>query len=202
MLHPTVRLVAWGVMAAMVQFLPSLHLALACAAVILIALILAPQRLGLLLRRTRWLILSLVLLFALATPGVYLIPALGRLGPTAEGLRQGLEHLLRLVFVIASLAVVLQRSGVEGLVAGLHGLMRPFAWFGFDRGRMAVRLLLVLHYVEQAPPGRHWREWLEGEQAEAGPMRLRLQPAAVGSVDLAVLAGLAVAAVTCFEACR
>ena len=49
-------------------------------------------------------------------------------------------------------------TGMEGLVAGLHGLTLPLSWLGLDRGRMAVRLMLVMQYVEQAPPGRHWRE--------------------------------------------
>lgn len=69
-----------------------------------------------LLKRTRWLIVSLVLLFALATPGVYLLPMFGSLGPTEEGLRLGLEHFMRLLFVLASLAVLLEMTGLEGLV--------------------------------------------------------------------------------------
>ncbi|MCZ7654419.1 MAG: hypothetical protein M5R42_09260 [Rhodocyclaceae bacterium] len=64
-----------------------------------------------LLKRTRWLIASLVLLFALATPGVYILPALGGYGPTAEGMWLGLEHLMRLLFVLATLSVLLQLTG-------------------------------------------------------------------------------------------
>ena len=103
MLHPTVRLIVWGAMAALVQWLPLLGLSLACAAALAAAAWLAPKRLGLLLHRTRWLIVSLVLLFALATPGVYLLPSLGSLSPTDEGLRLGFEHLMRLLFVLASI---------------------------------------------------------------------------------------------------
>ena len=103
MLHPTVRLVTWGVAAALVQWLPTSGLLLACATALAAGAWYAQGRLGLLLKRTRWLIVSLVLLFALATPGVYLLPMFGSLSPTEEGLRLGLEHFMRLLFVLASL---------------------------------------------------------------------------------------------------
>jgi hypothetical protein len=190
MLHPTVRLTAWGVVAALVQWLPMFWLSLACATALVAGAWLAPQRLGLLLKRTRWLIASLVLLFALATPGVFLLPSLGSLGPTVEGVRLGFEHLLRLLFILASLAVLLQSTRADGLVAGLHGLIRPLSWLGLDRSRVAVRLMLVMHYVEQSPPGRHWKEWLLGNATNGDVVKLRLQASPLSSLDYAVLAGL------------
>jgi hypothetical protein len=54
--------------------------------------------------------LALVLVFALATPGIYLLPALGGLGPTEEGMRLGFEHLLRLLLVLSSFGGVAARS--------------------------------------------------------------------------------------------
>lgn len=190
MVHPTVRLIAWGAAAALVQGLPAAWLALICAVSLLAGVWLAPERLGLLLQRTRWLIASLVLLFAFATPGVYLLPILGSLGPTAEGLRLGAEHLMRLLFVLSSLAVLLRLTAPEGLVAGLHGLMLPLSWLGIDRARVAVRLMLVMHYAERSPPGRRWQEWLRGDEGEGEPVSLRFQPPPYGLADFAVLAGL------------
>lgn len=193
MLHPSVCLIVWGVMAALAQALPLPWLSLACAAALIAAAGLAPRRFALLLKRTRWLVVSLVLIFAFATPGIYLLPSLGSLGPTQEGLLLGGEHLLRLLFILASLAVFLQITGVEGLVAGLHGALGPLAWLGLDRGRVALRLLLVMHYVEQAPPGRHWREWLQDCPAEGEPVIARWQASHFGPLDIAVLAGLTLA---------
>ena len=190
MLHPTVRLIVWCALAALVQWLPLTALSLACAAALAAAIGLAAERLSLLLKRTRWLMLALLLLFAFATPGVYLLPSLGSLGPTEEGIRLGFEHLLRLLFVLSTLAVLLQITGVEGLVAGLHGLILPLAWLGLDRGRVALRLMLVLHYVEQAPAGLNWREWLGPAAEEGGPQRFVLRRERLGAVDFAVLAGL------------
>jgi len=190
MLHPTVRLIAWGVAVALVQGFPFLGLSLVCAVAVAAGAWFAPQRLGALLWRTRWLITSLVLIFALATPGVYLLPAWGGYGPTVEGLQLGAAHLLRLIFVLATLAVLLQTTGVEGLVAGLHGLILPLAWLGLDRGRVAVRLMLVMQYAEYSGPGRHWREWLGScdDLHAVGPIHLRQTRLAL--IDYAVLVGL------------
>jgi len=190
MLHPTVRLLAWGAAVVLSQLLPFALLLTSCAAVTGLAMWRAGQRLALLLLRVRWLILALLALFAFATPGVYVLPALGGFGPSEEGLRLGLEHALRLLVVVSALALLLQLNDIEDLLAGLHGLLWPFEWLGLDRGRVAIRLMLVLRYVEQAPPGLHWRAWLEGpsgtEQAEV----LSLRRHKLTAFDVAVLAGL------------
>ncbi|KAB2937910.1 MAG: hypothetical protein EFKGCFLK_00990 [Rhodocyclaceae bacterium] len=190
MLHPTVRLIVWSALAVLVQWLPLGALSLICVAALAAAVWLAPARLAQLLKRTRWLMLALMLIFALATPGMYLLPALGGISPTEEGMWLGFEHLLRLLFVLSSLAALLHLTGPEGLVAGLHGLIWPLSWAGLDRRRMALRLMLVLHYAEQAPPGRHWREWLQGAAESGEPRRFVLQVAPLHAIDFAVLAGL------------
>ncbi|MBZ0131391.1 MAG: energy-coupling factor transporter transmembrane protein EcfT [Rhodocyclaceae bacterium] len=175
---------------ALVQWLPLPGLSMACAAALIAGVSFAPGRLRLLLKRTRWLIASLVLLFALATPGVYILPALGGYGPTAEGMWLGLEHLMRLLFVLATLSVLLQLTGVEGLVAGLHGVILPLSWLGLDRGRLSVRLMLVMQYVEKSPPGRHWRDWLESPGSKPAFGQICLHKTRFAPTDYAVLAGL------------
>lgn len=189
MLHPTVRLVVWGSAVASTQ-LVSLDWLLAVAAVALpAAALLARTRFLLLLRRTRWLLLSIAALFALATPGVLLVPELGSAGPTREGIILGFTHLMRLVLLLALLAILLQATPLDDLVSGLYGLLRPLAWLGLDRERAALRLLLVLRYVEEAPPGASWRAWLERADLPAeAPVLLRSVPLA--PADYVVLAGL------------
>lgn len=199
MLHPTVRLLAWGAAAALVQRLPLIGSSAACSAALFAAAWLAPARLVLLLKRTRWLIVSLVLIFALATPGVYLEPKLGSLGPTEEGLWLGIEHLLRLLFVLASLAMLLQLTGVDGLVAGLYGMILPLAWLGLDRARVAVRLMLVMRYAEHPVRVRHWREWLTDAVDEQAIGAIRLRQARLALADYAVLAGLTFGVFACLE---
>ncbi|MBI3141117.1 MAG: hypothetical protein HYZ19_04555 [Rhodocyclales bacterium] len=183
----------WGTVVAMTQLL-SLRWLLALAAGLLpAAAFLARRRLFLLLWRTRWLLASILLLFALVTPGVLLIPALGGFGPTGEGLILGLTHSLRLLLVLAPLAILLELSALDDLVAGLYGLLWPLGGLGLNRARVALRIMLVLRYVEEAPRGAHWREWLEHAEApgEAAPIRVRAAPLA--AADYAVHAALAAA---------
>lgn len=188
MFHPIVRLVFWGVTIVLIQFLPLAALAIATGVALLSGFVFAPYRVSVLLKRTRWLLISLVLLFSLGTPGIFVFPSLGSLGPTREGLLFGVEHLLRLLFLVATLAILLQSTGVDGLVSGLYGMIRPLTWLGLDRARIAVRLLLVLQYVEASHPGRHWREWLEREDCSLQPVHLQRMP--LQTSDVAVLSGL------------
>jgi len=190
MLHPTVRLLVWGAAVVVSQLLPLDVLLPLCVAVTGLAMWRTGRRLALLLRRTRWLILALVGLFALATPGVYVLPALGAFGPSEEGLWLGLEHALRLLVVLSALALLLELNDMDSLLAGLHGLLRPFEWLGLDRGRVALRLMLVLRYVEQAPPGQHWRAWLEGPPGAEQTEVLHLRRHRLTGLDVAVLTGL------------
>lgn len=190
MLHPTVRLLAWAAAVVLSQSLRFDVLLPLCVAVTALATWRAGRRLALLLRRTRWLILALLVLFALATPGVYVLPALGAFGPSQEGLWLGLEHALRLLVVLSALALLLELNDLDTLLAGLHGLLRSLEWTGLDRGRVALRLMLVLRYVEQAPPGQHWRAWLE-EPFDAEPAEaMHLRRHRLTGLDVAVLAGL------------
>jgi energy-coupling factor transporter transmembrane protein EcfT len=190
MLHPTVRLICWGAAVVATQIFPLHWLLAASAAVFPLAALLAGQRFFLLVRRARWLLASLALVFALATPGVDLIPALGSIGPSREGVTLGLIHLLRLTLVLAALALVLRITPLEELVEALYGLLRPLAWLGLDRARIALRLLLVLRYVEQ-PHGGDWRGWLEQAQAPAESEVIELRCSALARVDFLVLTGLA-----------
>lgn len=198
MLHPVVRLVLWGATVASTQLMPLPWLAAAAALCFPAAALLARPHFTQLLKRTRWLLLSIAVLFALATPGVFLVPELGNLGPTREGLLLALTHLLRLTLVLALLAILLQFTPVDDLVAGLYGLLWPFAWLGLERERVALRLLLVLRYVELAPRGGNWREWIERAEIPAEIRRVELRIAGLAPLDYFALtvfgAALALAA--------
>jgi energy-coupling factor transport system permease protein len=126
-----------------------------------------------LLRRTRWLLLSLFLVYALATPGEPLAPYLGDFSPSREGVEAGLVQALRLFAVLATLARLLAATPRSDLLKGLYFLLRPLCRLGVDAGRIASRLWLTLHYAEDAPSvGREgWRAWLRAELATLGEER-------------------------------
>lgn len=155
MLHPASLLLIWLGFALGLQWLPVSWLIVLAMACVIVALAMATERSFNLLRRSRWLLLSLAVLYLFATPGEYLPGILGDIGLTYEGLRQGGEQIGRLLAMLASLAVLHQTVGTQGLLTGFHCLLKPFPW----REATVVRLMLVLEYAEQKSQVR-WREWL------------------------------------------
>lgn len=148
---------------------------------------LAPSRSLKLLRRVRFLILAILVLFAGFTPGEALLPALPELSPSREGVVLAAEHVGRLIAVVLCVAMLLERLPVSRLVGGLHALLRPLGRVGLPTERLAVRLMLVLRYVESAPPDG-WRHWLEDDiEIESGASTIVFSREAFSWRDLAAL---------------
>lgn len=187
--HPATQLFGWGVFVALVQPLADVALAWIAAITLPLAGFVAPRRIWGLLRRTRWLLLSVALLFPLATPGQRLPGAMGEVGITWDGLSLALEHILRLLLLLASLAIVHERLGTTGMMAGLHWLLAPLAHWRTLRERIVVRLMLVLDHVENAP-ATSWREWLDRDSP--GPDRMTLYVGTLSLVDWVVFTLLVV----------
>jgi energy-coupling factor transporter transmembrane protein EcfT len=100
------------------------------------------------LRRARWLLLPLVLIYAYATPGLPLFPVLGAISPSSDGLHGGILQAGRLVALLLGLSLLLWSSPRESLLSGIYVLLRPFRFMGLDPDRVAVRLWLTLHYAQ------------------------------------------------------
>lgn len=188
MFHPATLLLAWLVFALGLQWLGVFWLIAVAAICVTLALALAPKRTRALLWRSRWLLLSLAILYFFATPGEYLPGLAGTLGLTYEGARLGAEQMGRLLAMLASLALLHRQLGTSGVLAGLHCLLQPFAWCE----KTVVRLMLVLETVERrrAIP---WREWLTPaahEEAEL-PARLTLSMPRFHAADVGLLLLLA-----------
>lgn len=148
----------------MLQLLKFGALLLAAGAVLLFAVAVSGHKFAQLLRRTRWIMLSLLLIYAWSTPGHAVYEPFGLFSPTREGLLDGMSQLLRLLVALAGLAVLLDRLHRMQLIAGLYTLFAPLQWKGGLRERFAVRLALTLHYAEAAMlrGKRGWRETLDG----------------------------------------
>ncbi|MDZ4252959.1 MAG: CbiQ family ECF transporter T component [Sulfuritalea sp.] len=133
-------LVAASSRAGMPLFLAGLGLALA-------ALTVATAHLRLLLRRSRWLMLTMLVMFGWMTPGTPL-PAIP--GASQEGLLLAAESLARLLIALCTVALLLKTLAPNQLVAGMRSLLAPLALLGISRDRIAVRLALTLEEVEAA----------------------------------------------------
>lgn len=191
MLHPATLLLAWAGCALCAPLLSLTALLALTGAATLVALLFAAERARRLIRRARWLLLSLFLLFAFATPGVLLESWPGRLGVTEDGLGMAVENVTRLLLLLTTLALLHERLGNHGLLGGLYWLMRPLAGVGGFRDRAVVRLMLVVEFVEAGVPGG-WRQWLE--PATGGPDSLSLDARTLRLPDWAVLASLVLVA--------
>lgn len=164
-LHPATQIIVWCVLVAAMQFLRPGHLLLAAGLVLLSAFILARHKLMQLLRRTRWIMLSLWLIYAYTTPGLALFEL--PLSPSVEGLQEGGLQMMRLLAALAGLAILLDRLHRQQLIAGLYSLFAPLHYLGLSRERLAVRLALTLHYAEVAMlRSVPWQESLQSLNTE------------------------------------
>jgi energy-coupling factor transporter transmembrane protein EcfT len=173
-LHPASLILIWLAFAFCVPWLRPAELS---AIVLLFSLLLllrhSVQYLKL-LRRSRWLLISLVLVYAFVTPGTAAVAVLGFYSPSREGLLSGGIQALRLISLLATLALLLATTSRERILAGLYFLLRPFNWIGVDIERVAARIWLTLYYAEKAEqhgPRRsgEWRERLQAALHGSGP---------------------------------
>jgi len=176
--HPVSLILLWLALLVAAAARNGLLLALVCLALVALAFVAAPMHLRRLLRRSRWLLLTLFMLFAWMTPGTPLgwVP-----GMSIEGLQLAAEHVIRLLLALAALALILQLLSPVELVAGMRSLLAPLALFGLPRDRIAVRLALTLEEVERA----------QGAASVSGDV-LHLPQASPGTSD--ALLGLVTAA--------
>jgi energy-coupling factor transport system permease protein len=149
-----------------------------------------------LFRRARWLLVSLLLIYAFATPGE-LVPGWPEwIAPTYEGLRSGLTQALRLIVMLMALAELLASGGRETWISGIYALIQPLAVFGISAECFAVRLWLTLHYVEHAPSGmvktlrqHHWNLDVLLDHQEPGPAQIQLVRRMLQPLDYLVMLG-------------
>jgi hypothetical protein len=161
--HPAAIIFLWGCLAVAMQSLQAAGLLLAGVPLLLLAAAKSFARLATLLRRTRWIMLSLLLIYGYATPGAALWGPMAEFSPTVEGLSDGFMQLCRLVFALAGLAILLGLLSQQQLIGGLYTLAYPLRYLGLSRERLAVRLALTLHYAEAAlvETAPAWRRRLE-----------------------------------------
>lgn len=167
-MHSGVILFLWLVVVLGLQMLDGIVLLGALLVLTAGAVALAPARSRRLVRRIRVLLLAIVVLFAGFTPGEAVWPDWPTLSPSREGLALALVHAGRLLAVVCMVAVLMEHLPAARLVAGLHALLSPLRALGLPVARVAVRIMLVLAYVEQAEP-RNWRDWLQDRDDEQAP---------------------------------
>ncbi len=195
--HPAVQILIWMLLALLAQRLQPLALLVMCSILFVLALRLCAKQLLSLLRRTRWILFSLLLIYSYTTSGTTLWPQLGVISPSREGVLDGLLQLGRLIIVLSSLAILLELLSQIQLISGLYSLAYPLRWLGLSRERIAVRLALTLEYAESAmrDTASDWKSTIskamQPSSTDTTHIELRLQ--AFGLVDaLLVVVSVAV----------
>jgi energy-coupling factor transporter transmembrane protein EcfT len=158
--NPAAKLLFWLAFLLACSLLDGLPLVLVCLVLLGVSGLHASSHLRRLLRRSFWLILTMVLVLLLMTPGVPLsfLPCVSH-----EGLQLAVQHGARLLLVLSSLALVFRYLTHAEWVAGLYALLSPFNRLGVPEKilpaqRLAVRVMLTLAFVEEksaalTPPG-------------------------------------------------
>ena len=166
-LHPAHRLFCWLLIVVAIQCLSGIGLVLAMVPVLLSGQAIL-QRFFRLLRRTRWLLLSLVLILAWGVAGDPLWENGGALVPTIEGISEAFTQIGRLLLVLAAVAALLETTPIDKLMAGCRDLLRPLHHVGLDIDRAVIRLSLSLYYAEQETAS-DWRQLLAAKIAPSAP---------------------------------
>lgn len=165
------------------QVLNSLQILATALLLLILALGFARERSLRLLLRTRWLFVSLLVLFLFFTPGEYLSGPWGAAGMTREGMLRAISQIGLLVAMLSSLSLLHEWLGTSGVLAGLYCLIPPVA----GREKTMVRLMLVLAWAESRRKEgwrENWREWMSLADAvdDAPPLErvsLALRPLCV-----------------------
>ena len=163
-IHPALLILTWCVFVTYMQRAPFVVLVALATLTLVLGWWLAGSKLAQLIRRTRWIMLSLLCIYAYSTPGQAVLPELGSWSPVYEGLQDGATQLLRLLAALASLAVLLDGLHRLELISGLYSLFAPLRYMGLSRERCAIRLALTLQYAEVAMLRSHarWQDALQG----------------------------------------
>lgn len=146
--NPAASLLFWFAFVAACAPCDGLILIFSCLTLLIVAAILARKHLVRLIRRSLWLIFTLVIVLVCLTPGVP-FPVFSF--ASREGLALAATQTAHLLLVLASLALLFNYLSPTQLVAGLHTLFSSLRRFGFPVDRMAVRLMLTLTSIEQTP---------------------------------------------------
>jgi energy-coupling factor transport system permease protein len=148
-MHPFVKIACFFFLLLLLQYISAPSIAVLCGLICLLAAVLNLPHFSQLIKRMRWLFVSLLLVYGYATPGEYLAFMPLNVAPSYEGLHLGLMQIAKLLIAVASLSALFASANKSQLMAGLWTLLSPLRLVGLNVERFTVRMLLTLHYVEQ-----------------------------------------------------
>ena len=150
MVHPVIRVVCFLVLAGFVAFGGVYDLALGFTIVVSVILFKRLQSLELsirIIRRMRWLFLSILVVYLWFTPGKPLVSSVHPMMPTVEGMQMGLLRVFSLILIVLAVNYFVSAIARNKLVEAIMWLLYPINWFGIDHKQIALRIALVLELI-------------------------------------------------------
>ncbi len=147
-MHPLIKILNFILILALMNYLNGRWLGALSGLIVIMAMTVQLKVFFNIIKRMRWLFMSILLIYAFTTPGEYVQNVPIGFSPTIEGIELGLLQLMRLLVALAALTLLYADSTKEQLILGLYLLLKPLSYLGLDVERFAVRLSLTLQYVE------------------------------------------------------
>lgn len=148
-MHPLVKILCFLMLLLLISTASSILLFCALVLAIIVIYYLRVDAFPHMVRRMRWLFLSIFIIYAFGTPGELLPQFPVSFAPTFEGINLGWQQIEKLLLALAALALLVTRTSKEHLMLGLYMLLRPLKLAGLNVERFAARLMLTLNYVEE-----------------------------------------------------
>ncbi|TCV90476.1 CbiQ family ECF transporter T component [Sulfurirhabdus autotrophica] len=163
-LHAATKIAMWLILAIFTQWMQPSSLLILSFILLVLLVYFKANEFSRLIRRTRYLLISLLLIYGYATPGELIYPAAGIFSPSLEGLQLGYVQAWRLLVLLAGLALLFRTTPRNDLLSGLYILMTPLKYLGVNVDKIAVRIWLTLQYADlpiQKGSRKSWREVFE-----------------------------------------
>lgn len=171
-MHSGLLIVLWLIGVAALQVLDYETLLLAVGICAVAAFSYAPRRSWRLLKRIKFILIAIVVLFGGFTPGEAVFTGWPRVSPSREGIELSIEHGGRVLAVVFCVAMLMEHLSPTRLVGAIYGLLRPFERLGFPSDRVAVRILLVLRLADADVP-HSWEAWIKDDSNDLhGPIEV------------------------------
>jgi energy-coupling factor transporter transmembrane protein EcfT len=148
-MHPFVKIILFIFTLLLMSYLNDAYLSAMCIALCGYAILLDHANFLRVVKRMKWLFLSIFVIYAFGTPGEYTQYIPTGISPTKEGCVLGILQIAKLLIALATLGILFSTSSKEQLMSGLHLLLSPLNVLGISTNRFTARLLLTLDYVEE-----------------------------------------------------
>lgn len=152
--HPLIRVVALLLFTTGMALARPVLLAAGSGLLLLLYLLAGFPRMDvllLMLKRLRWLLLAIFVVYGWWTPGAAALPALGSWSPSGTGLYAGLLRGWALAAIVAAVHLLLQLTPRAQLLPAVMQLLRPVCGHTL-RERLAVRSVLSIEAVALVQP--------------------------------------------------